>query len=62
MPLVCEGQELDTLLLSQQALFRRDPLQGCLPSDASKANPFAKHDRFLNLTVVNPNQISMLYD
>lgn len=50
------------MLLLQQAVFRRDPSLGRLPSDASGANPFAKHDSFSNLTVVNPNQIIMLCD
>lgn len=45
------------LLLLWQAVLRRDPLQGCRPSDAREANPFAKHDSFSNLIVVNPNQI-----
>lgn len=62
MPLDREGQELDTPPLLQQAVCRQDPLTGRLPSDASEANPFAKHDSFSNLTVVNPNQIFMLYD
>lgn len=62
MPLDCEGQELDMLLLLQQAVSSQDPSQGRPPSDASEANPFAKHDSFSDLTVVNPNQIFMLYD
>lgn len=43
-PLACKSQELDTRL--QQGVFKLDLLQGCLPSDVSEANPFAKHDSF----------------